>query len=179
MTKETDATPLAGGGRTAVTRRGGVVIRETGRWDRSVHLLLRHLDEVGFAGAPRVAGGGFDKQGREVLTYIEGDVINPTPWTDEAIHELGGLIRQLHDATASFQPLADSILRPWFGREISAPDVIGHCDPAPWNIVSRNGKPVAMIDWEVAGRVGRLIELAMAEWNNAQPARRSGCPGSD
>jgi hypothetical protein len=79
MTKEAEATPLAGGGRTAVARRGGVVIRDTGPWARSVHSLLRHLHEVGFMGAPRVVGDGFDEQGREVLTYVEGEIINPAP----------------------------------------------------------------------------------------------------
>lgn len=163
-----DAKPLAGGGRTVVTRRGGVVIRETGSWGRSVHSLLSHLREAGFAGAPRVVGDGFDEQDREILTYIEGDVINPAPWSDEAIHELGCLIQRLHDATTSFRPSADAIWRPWFGREVGTPDIIGHCDAAPWNIVSRHGKPVALIDWEAAGPVERLTEIAMAAWNNAQ-----------
>jgi Phosphotransferase enzyme family len=168
MTDETGATQLAGGDRSAVKRRGEVVVREGGPWAGTVHSLLRHLGEVGFAGAPRVVGDGFDEQGREVLTYIEGEVINPAPWSDDAIHELGRLIRQLHDATMSFRPARDALWRPWFGREIGAPGIIGHCDPAPWNIVSLDGKPVALIDWEVAGPVDRLTEIAMAAWNNAQ-----------
>ncbi|MDK1388608.1 phosphotransferase [Sinorhizobium sp. 8-89] len=168
MTKEAEATSLAGGERTVVSRRGGVVIRETGPWAPSVHSLLRHLEDAGFAGAPRVVGDGFDEQGREVLTYIEGDVINPAPWSDEAVHALGGLMRRLHDATASFRPPADALWRPWFGRNVGTPDSVGHCDAAPWNVVSRNGKPVALIDWEAAGPVDRLTEIAMAAWNNAQ-----------
>ncbi|WEX74015.1 phosphotransferase [Sinorhizobium numidicum] len=168
MTKEADAIPLAGGERTVVIRRGGIVVRETGPWARSVHSLLRHLHEVGFAGAPRVVGDGFDEQGREILTYIEGEVINPAPWSDEAIHELGNLIRRLHDATASFRPAPDTLWRPWFGREVGTPDIIGHCDAAPWNVISRHGQPVAFIDWEAAGPVDRLTEMAMAAWNNAQ-----------
>jgi hypothetical protein len=168
MTSEADATPLTGGGRTAVARSGGLVIRETGPWSRSVHSLLRHLHEVGFTEAPRVVGDGFDDQGREVLTYIEGEVINPAPWSDDAMHDLGGLIRRLHDATASFRPPADAHWRPWFGRQVGTPDIIGHCDAAPWNIVSRHGRPVALIDWEAAGPVDRLTEIALAAWNNAQ-----------
>ncbi|MDK1373528.1 MULTISPECIES: phosphotransferase [unclassified Sinorhizobium] len=168
MTKETDATPLTGGERTAVSRRGEVVIRETGPWACSVHSLLRHLEDAGFAGAPRVVGDGFDEKGREVLTYVEGDVISPAPWSDEAIHALGELVRRLHDATASFRPPADALWRPWFGRMVGTPDIIGHCDAAPWNVVSRDRKPVALIDWEAAGPVDRLTEIAMAAWNNAQ-----------
>jgi hypothetical protein len=168
MTKDADAEPLTGGGRTAVARRGDVVIRDTGPWARSVHALLRHLHEAGFAGAPRVVGDGFDEKRRELLSYIEGEVINPAPWSDEAMHELGRLIRQLHAATASFRPPAGAVWRPWFGRTVGTPDIIGHCDAAPWNVVSRRGKPIALIDWEAAGPVDRLTEIAMAAWNNAQ-----------
>jgi aminoglycoside phosphotransferase (APT) family kinase protein len=165
---EAESSPLAGGGRTRVVRRGGVVHRETGPWARSVHALLRHLQEVGFAGAPRVVGGGFDGEGREILTYIEGEVINPSPWSDEAMHKLGALIGQLHEATASFRPPPDARWRPWFGRVVGRPDIIGHCDAAPWNVISRQGMPVAVIDWEAAGPVDRLTEVAMVAWNNAQ-----------
>lgn len=168
MTKETDAEPLTGGERTAVARRGDVVIRDTGPWGRSVHALLRHLHLAGFAGAPRVVGDGFDDEGRELLSYIEGEVINPAPWSDEAMHDLGRLIRQLHDATASFRPPADAVWRPWFGRTVGTPDIIGHCDAAPWNVISRHGKPIALIDWEAAGPVDRLTDIAMAAWSNAQ-----------
>jgi Ser/Thr protein kinase RdoA (MazF antagonist) len=166
MTNE--ETPLTGGGRTAVARRGDVVAREAGPWAPSVHALLRHLERVGFDGAPRVAGTGFDGQGRELLTYVEGEVIHPSPWSDEAIHDIGRMLRRLHEAAASFRPPAEARWRPWFGRALGVPDVIGHGDAAPWNIVSRRGRPVALIDWEVAGPVDRLTELALAAWNNAQ-----------
>jgi hypothetical protein len=159
---------LNGGGRTAVARRGGVVASETGPWAPAVHALLRHLENVGFDGAPRVVGAGFDVRGREVLTYIEGEVIAPAPWTDQAIGELATLLRRLHDATAPFCPPDCAVWRPWFGRGVGTPDIIGHCDAAPWNVISRCGTPVALIDWEVAGQVDRLTEVAMAAWNNTQ-----------
>jgi thiamine kinase-like enzyme len=113
-------------------------------------------------------GSGFDEQGREVLTYIEGDVMHPAPWSDDAIFELGGLMRRLHDATGSFRVPDNAIWRTWFGRSVGEPNIIGHCDAAPWNIVSLDCKPTGLIDWEVAGPVDRLTELAMAAWNNAQ-----------
>jgi Phosphotransferase enzyme family len=184
MTGEADSPPLGGGGRTTVVRRGGAVIRETGPWAPAVHALLRHLQAAGFAGAPRVLGDGFDELGREVLTYIEGEVINPSPWSDEAIHELGTLIGRLHEATATFRPPPDASWRPWFGREVGEPNIIGHCDAAPWNVISRQGMPVALIDWEAAGPVDRLTEIAMAAWNNAQlydddVARMNGLPDAE
>ena len=163
-----DDTPLSGGGRTAVSRRGAIVLRETGPWAPSVHALLRHFEAVGFDGAPRVVGSGFDDHGREMLTYVEGDILNPAPWSDAAIFALGELTRKMHDAAASFQVPTQANWRPWFGRTVGTADIVGHCDAAPWNIVSRDGLPAAFIDWEAAGPVDRLTELAMVAWNNAQ-----------
>jgi acetyl-CoA acetyltransferase len=159
---------LAGGGRTAVTRRGDVVLRETGPWAPAVHALLRHLEAAGFDAAPRVVGSGFDETGRETLSFVPGDVAARGPWTEEGSAGIAMLLRRLHEATADFRPPPDAIWRPWFGRELGTPDIIGHCDAAPWNIVSRDGLPIALIDWEVAGPVERLTEVAMAAWTNCQ-----------
>jgi hypothetical protein len=63
---------LPGGTLTTATRCGDTVRRPTGFWSPSVHALLRHLDEAGFSGAPRFLG--IDAQGREMLTYVHGDV---------------------------------------------------------------------------------------------------------
>jgi hypothetical protein len=43
--------------------------------------LLRHLERVGFTGAPRLAGSGLDADGRELLTFIEGGFTHPGPWS--------------------------------------------------------------------------------------------------
>lgn len=165
-----------------IYRRGQVVVRETGPWTATVHSLLRHLEDVGFGGAPRVVGSGFDSEGRETLSFIEGEFMQPGPWTLEGAAAVGKLLRELHEATASYHPPPDAIWGPWFGRPLGGPDrVIGHCDVAPWNIVARNGLPVALIDWDFAGPVDPLVELAQACWLNAKlhdddVARRDGLP---
>ena len=166
----------------SVYRSGQVVVRETGPWAATVHSLLRHLEGVGFAGAPRVVGSGFDAQGRETLTYIEGEFTQPGPWSLEGAAAVGGMLRELHRATASYRPPAGAIWAPWFGRPLGGPKrVTGHCDVAPWNIVARNGLPVALIDREFAGPVDPLVELAQACWLNAKlhddiVAEREGLP---
>src|SRR3972149_5690611 len=66
-----------------VLRKGEVVHRETGAWAPAVHSLLRHLEAVGFSGAPRVVGSGFDDQGLETVSFIDGQFIHPGPWTLE------------------------------------------------------------------------------------------------
>jgi hypothetical protein len=160
---------LDGGGRTVVHRRGDVVIRDTGPWTPAVHMLLRHLEDVGFAAAPRLVGSGLDPNGREVLTFIEGEFTQPGPWSLDGAAALGGLLRSLHEATGSFRPPLDAVWFPWHGRDLGGPcTVIGHCDVAPWNIVARDGLPVAFIDWETAGPVDPMIELAQLAWLNAK-----------
>jgi len=63
---------LTGGSISAVAKVGDTVRRNAGPWTPAVHALLRHLEAVGFDGAPRVLG--IDGQGREVLSYVPGEV---------------------------------------------------------------------------------------------------------
>lgn len=166
----------------AVYKQGQIVIRETGPWAVAVHSLLHHLAEIGFDKAPRLVGSGFDDQGRETLTYIEGEFIQPGPWSLAGAAAVGDLLRELHQATASFDPPTEAIWYPWFGRHLGGSKrIIGHCDFAPWNIVARDGMPVALIDWDFAGPVDPLVELAQACWLNAKlhddiVAEREGLP---
>lgn len=170
MTDDSDVeTTLTGGGRNVVTRKGGIVFRQRGPWSETVQALLRHLERAGFDQAPRVVGTGFDARGLETLTYIEGEFVHPHAWSDEAIEQIGAMLRRLHDATATFVPPHDAIWREWFGRSLGgATKVFGHCDLGPWNIVARNGTPSALIDWEVAGPVDPLVEFSQACWLNVQ-----------
>jgi len=164
-----DAVVLEGGGRNVVRRRGDVVIRDARPWTPAVHALLRHLENVGFAAAPRLVGSGLDRDGREVLTFIEGEFTEPGPWSLDGAAALGGLLRSLHEATRSFRPPQGAVWFAWHGRDLGGPDrIISHCDVAPWNIVARNGLPIAFIDWETAGPASPLVELAQLAWLNAK-----------
>ena len=144
--------------------------------------LLRHLEAVGFTGAPRPVGDGFHADGREAVTYIAGTTPHPGAWDDQSISAIGALVRRLHDATESFQPAADACWQPSFARLLPGDHpVIGHGDLGPWNVVARDGVPVAFIDWEFAGPVDALWELAEIAWLNAQLhdddiAERAGLP---
>ena len=69
---------LSGGGRNdGAVRVGQTVRRRAGTHTLAIHALLRHLKAVGFAGAPRVLG--IDYQGREVLTYLDGETVGDPP----------------------------------------------------------------------------------------------------
>jgi hypothetical protein len=158
----------ADGHPSRILRHGGTVVRPAGPWTSAVHALLRHLERAGFAGSPRVAGDGYDNQGHEVLTYIEGTFVHPHAWTNAGVWQVGRLLRDLHDATAGFQPPPDAVWHPWPFRSDAPGAVISHCDAGPWNIVARGGLPVAFIDWTVAGPTDRLDEVAATGWWNAQ-----------
>lgn len=150
-----------------MTKRGNVVFRQAAPWSQTTMALLHHLEAEGFEYAPRTIGNGFDEQGREMLTFVEGESPHPYPWSDDALPVLGAILKKLHAATASFFPQADATWRPWFGRDMGCPSTIGHCDTGAWNIIARQGVPVALIDWEEAGPVDPLVELAQACWLNA------------
>lgn len=155
------------GGRSTVSRQGDVVFRMAAPWSATTAALLRHLEQQGFAHAPRLVGDGFDAQGREMLSFVPGESPHPYAWDDAALPVIGQMLRRLHEASASFEPGSAAVWRPWFGRTTGRPAVIGHCDTGAWNIIARERRPVALIDWEQAGPVDPLVELAQACWLNA------------
>lgn len=145
-----------------------------------VRALLQHLEQVGFAGAPRHVG--IDERDRDVLTWVEGDVpVPPYPdWalTDAAIVSLGRLLRDYHRAAASF-PAADH--RGWstqWGDPRGGP-VVCHNDLFPENVVLRDGQVVALLDFDEAAPGRPLWDLAIAaeEWAPLHaPGGRLSCP---
>jgi hypothetical protein len=124
-----------------------------------VDALLRHLNAVGYEGAPRSLG--FDELGRHVVEYIPGDVPMPFLPSDHlvAARRVGALIRDFHDASADFVPPADAH---W---DVAVPpdaqDLVIHHDLAPWNLVC-GAKRWVFIDWDGAGPGSRSWDLAYA-----------------
>ncbi|MFB9201101.1 aminoglycoside phosphotransferase family protein [Nonomuraea spiralis] len=127
--------PLQGGDVTdGVVRVGDTVRRPVGPATPAVHALLRHLESAGFGGAPRVVGT--DGSGREILTYVPGrSGLVPASSTDAFLADLAVLVREFHDATAGFSLSAGG----WEGgsNDDRAPEIIGHCDLTPDNVVFR------------------------------------------
>lgn len=175
MSRRPREEPLTGGNTgAAVVRVGDTVRRPAGFWSPSVDALLRHLNAVGYEGAPRTLG--FDDQGRHVLEYVEGPVALPFEPRDHlaAVRRVGGLIRDLHDAAAEFEPPPNArwnvVIEP------DAEQLIVHHDLAPWNLVSGPGRWV-FIDWDNAGPGSRLWDLAYAAHGFLPLA--PGIPGAD
>jgi hypothetical protein len=165
---------LTGGRVTGgVVRVGDTVRRSVGPWTPSVHAYLRHLEERGFEGAPRVLG--FDDQGREILSFMDGVVASSSDWTrghanrvlagglsDEALVEVARLIRSLHAAAAGFEPV--NPLWREYAHSILPGEIVCHGDLGPHNTVYRDGWPVGFIDWDGARPNEPLLELGHAAW---------------
>jgi hypothetical protein len=155
---------LTGGtaNRGLVLRVGDTVRRPNPPGADAVHALLRHLENVGFEGAPRYHGE--DEDGREVLGYIDGDVpIAPHPrWalTDDALVSVAVLLRRYHEAVRSFDPATHdwptTVPALYRGR------LVTHNDPNLDNVVFRDGRAVAFIDFDLASPGSAIWDAALA-----------------
>lgn len=163
--------PLPGGNAgEGVVRVGGTVRRPAHPWSSSIDALLTHFERSGIDGVPRALG--YDDDGRQVLSYVEGHV-DPAPLDLNAARliEVGRLIRRLHDATEDFQAPDGA---EW--NVLIAPDreeLICHHDLAPWNLV-RTEDNLTFIDWDGAGPGSRLWDLAYAAHGFVPLSPRSG-----
>lgn len=157
--------PLTGGDVTeGLVRVGDTVRRPPGERTEMVRALLKHLESVGFEGAPRYLG--VDPAGREVLTYIDGEVAGrPRPgWIadEDRMISVAQLVRAYHDAAASFgipTDLPPPIEPPGLPDVDDSPELVGHQDITPENIVFRDGRAFALIDFDMARPVSRAREL--------------------
>jgi hypothetical protein len=157
---------LLSGGNTheEIVRIDDTVRRPTGPWTPGVHALLVHLQENGFDGAPRVHG--IDERGREVLDYIDGEVVYPNHVnridSDAALAEVASVIRRFHDAASSF---TESHAHDWSDRgsdPVGPKEILCHNDLAPWNLVRSTEGRWVFIDWDLAAPGRRSWDLAWA-----------------
>ncbi len=101
-----------------------------------------------------------------MLTLVEGHVpatdgIAALP--DDALERVAVLVRELHEATSGFVlPRGVAWATRHDGGEPAT--VICHNDLAPRNTVFRDGRPVAFIDWDLAGPAPRAWDLVHAAW---------------
>jgi Ser/Thr protein kinase RdoA (MazF antagonist) len=156
--------PLVGGVANAglVVRVGDTVRRPQTAASRGVHALLVHLEERAFDGAPRYLGE--DDAGREILSFVHGDAANhPVPaWalTDAALASVADLLGRFHDAAKDFRP--DGYEWAQVVPERFRRGIVGHNDPNLDNVVFRDGRAVAFIDFDLAGPSSRVWDVAVA-----------------
>jgi Phosphotransferase enzyme family len=165
-------TLLATGGVTDVVRVGDTVRRTPRPTTPTVHALLRHVRAQGFLEVPEPLG--WDDQGREVLSYVPGDVPdNPLPpeaTTAAVLEALARLVRRLHDAVDGWTPPDDAR---WGGIPgspdvadlpplVTVPELVSHQDYCPGNVVFRDGLPAALIDFDLARPTTRVLDAVNA-----------------
>ncbi len=148
---------LSGGNMGPVHRRGDAVLRTAGPWSPAVHRLLSHCRDRGFDRLPEPRG--FAADGREVLSFLPGDVPqDPLPdwlWQDEALASSAGLLRDYHAASADADRRG-----PWRSPVRVPAEVVCHNDFAPYNLVFRDGRACGVIDFDYASPGPRLWDLA-------------------
>lgn len=156
----------AGDVTVGVVRIGDTVRRPHQPTSAAVAAYLRHLQSVGFAGAPRYLGR--DVQGRDVLDFVAGDVPGdpPEPWAaaDGVLPGVGRLVRALHDASAAWQPQLDFDAgvpgRPRTPLPEGEARLVAHRDVTPQNVVFRDGEAFALVDFDLVDWTTRSVDLA-------------------
>jgi hypothetical protein len=155
--------PLPGGtaNRGLVIRVGDTVLRPAAPCRPATHALLAHLSAVGFDGAPRVLAVS---AATEMLTYIDGHAaVPPLPsdtLTDAALVSVAELLRRYHLAAASFDPAGYRWPRPIPAQFRTG--LVSHNDVHPANLVFRDGRAVALIDFDLAGPGSAAWDVAAA-----------------
>ncbi len=133
-----------------IERVGDTIRRPTGAGSPFVRALLGHLETRAFVGAPRWLG--IDSSGREILTYVPGEVPPDLGlFTADQLVSAARLLRAFHDATLDFDARG-------------AREVVCHGDASPCNCVFRGGRPYALIDFDAAHLGARREDVGYASW---------------
>lgn len=159
--------PLLGGDVTpGVVRVADTVRRPAGPHSELVRTVLTHLAGVGFAGAPRWLGT--DAQGRDALSFVAGEVAG-RPWPawvadERRALDVARLVRAYDDAVAplGIPALALQAVPPVPGLPPSLagpPTLLAHMDVTPENVVFRDGRAVALIDFDLVRPATRVEEV--------------------
>jgi hypothetical protein len=147
--------------RGLVIRVGNTVLRPTAPCWHATHALLAHLEAAGFDGAPRVLAAG---PYTETLTYIDGRAAVPPlaedTLTDVALVSVADLLRRYHLAVSTFDPAGYQWPRPIPARFRTG--LVSHNDVYPANLVFRDGRAVALIDFDLAGPGSAVWDFAAA-----------------
>ncbi|MEM7130764.1 MAG: aminoglycoside phosphotransferase family protein [Chloroflexota bacterium] len=155
---------LTGGNVNAsVVRIGNTVRRHMTSASPAIHQLLLHLESKGFAGSPRFLG--IDEKNREILSFVDGDTGIPTSiWQRyDALIAAANLLRAYHDATLDFT-FCEHPVWAYSYPLTEHHEVICHNDFAPYNFVYNSGRPIAVIDFDLAGPGPRLRDVAYAAY---------------
>jgi hypothetical protein len=149
--------PLHGGHVNTVVRVGDTVRRKAGPQTPTLHRRLSHVRARGVPWVPEPLG--FDEQGREVLSFIPGEVPHDMPewvWSKQVLTSVARALREWHDASASF----DRTNAVWELPARSPIEVVCHTDFAPYNCVFRDATFAGAIDFDLCAPGPRIWDIA-------------------
>lgn len=154
----------AGDVTVGVVRIGDTVRRPRQDTSERVAAYLRHLETAGFDGAPRFLG--VDAQGRDVLTFLAGDVpgspVDAWAAADSVLPGVARLVRRLHDASEGYDAPARAVVpgRPLPVFPEGEPRIFAQRDVTPQNTVFRSGVAWGLIDFDLSDWTTRSLDLA-------------------
>lgn len=161
-----------GRGGTKVWRSSQGVHRTICPWTATVHSFLLHLEAVGYQAAPQVMG--MDDAGREVLSFIEGEVLadpawqpgRATPWpgwaqSDDCLVESARLIRRLHEASSSFVVPEHAVWKQHACPALGDDEIVCHGDVGPHNTATAAGYRLLSSTGTIFDRTTRWLSSAM------------------
>lgn len=152
------------------------VSRERREWSTTIHRLLSHLTDAGLDDLPIPLHA--ESPDLDEVSYVEGTTAIDVVLNRDQVESLGRLLRSIHDASATFDALPTDVWQPFeFRATATRTDtfgggaflsevVVGHGDTGPWNVLTTSAGSVSLIDWEFAGPIVRLDEIAATCWLN-------------
>jgi len=147
--------------------KNNMVIRPINKWSKSIHLLMKHFHDNGLP-VPKIIK--VDEQ-FEYIEYINGNTVihnYPCKWDNNIFYEIGIFVKKLHNVAKKFKFNDEMLWKPNYTRHLGNPKIYSHCDLNPINFIFENNKIIGLIDWENAGPIDPLIELANVCWWFAQ-----------
>jgi hypothetical protein len=154
----------------SVIRVGDTVRRPRKPQTETVHHFLRYLVEHGLEGVVPTPLG-YDESGREVLSYLDGEIALPpsNAWVagDDLLVSVAELQRRLQLVARDYVPPTDAV---WDDDAASGylpagseGAVVCHNDLCVENVViDDDGHAAAVIDFDYAGPVDPLFDTAVA-----------------
>ncbi len=153
---------LSGGRDDAIFKQNDTVIRPLSAHSEAVHRLLTHLHQEGFTSCPQfISSDGKN----EILSFVEGETYNyplrGAIASDEALMSAALLLRQFHDASATFLQ-SDHAQQHWMLPSREPAEVVCHGDFAPYNVALKGQTVVGVFDFDTAHPAPRLWDIAYA-----------------
>lgn len=152
-----DEAALSGGNTSGDVVRIGDTVRKL--WTDATPSTVALVSALRERGVDAPAPLGRDDRGRQIIEFVPGVLaMNAPPLTSAELRRVGSMIRDIHDASATFAPPPKAV---WH-TAIPAPaaELICHNDLAPWNLIM--GERWVFIDWDAAAPSTRLWDLAYA-----------------